>query len=1170
MSLKVFLLGQFKLKANDQNLNLPSRPAQSILAYLVLHPGVEHRREKLAALFWPETSDANARSYLRQALWRIRKSFTESSLSWRDYLQANDITIKFNPQSDYWLDAAQLLSAHETMPASDMIEVIKLYKGELLPGFYEDWIVLERDHINSAYQQKMERLLDCLVEEKQWDDVLTWSENWILHGYSPEPAYRAIMLAHAAKGDQSQVIATFQRCSEALQRELGVSPSLETQDLFEDLQAGKAVSKYKQRPSSPTKDSQPPFLLEDRPEVEERLFVARKSELIKFGEQLNDAVNHHGRVVFITGEAGSGKTSLLQECIHRIINDHQNIIVANGFCNAQSGIGDPYLPFREILELLTGDVESRWQAGAISNEHARLLWNLLPQAVQAILDVGTDLVDTFLSGAALLNRAMDCNICDRATIDDLILLVNKKVAGETNPNLLQQNLFNQYTKVLQFLAQKQTIVLILDDLQWADLGSISLLFHLGRQISGCKILIIGTYRPEEIALEVSGERHPLLPVINELQRIHGDIFINLEETDNLDFIKSIIDSEPNLLNPSFKEMLYKQTRGHPLFTIELLRGLQERGDLIQNEGGSWIEGPDLAWDTMPGRVEAVIAERIGRLSGSMQQTLRIASVEGETFTAEILAQVQEMDNMNILSCLSSDLERKHRLVKAQSIQRVNGQLLSMYKFQHILFQKYLYNSLDEIEKVHLHERVGSALENLYKDSQEKSNISPALARHFHEAKLLDKEIDYLHQAGERALLMSAYQEAINHLTRSLDLLMTYPETRERMERELALQLCLGQAMIGPVGYGPEVEALYIRARELSEILDQKNTLCQVLHQLSVLHFVIAEYQVGLNYGKECLSLAEEICDPLLTAIANWHLGFISFNLGNIKTSLDHLKPVTRLYKSGQFHRTFVALRGSDAGISAMAYEALCLWILGYKDQANKIGQEVIDLANEINHPFSIADALCFAGCWLSSLEYDTEKLLLYSTWLRDIALENNLAGWSGSGITFYGEALTRRGQIEEGINEIRKGIENQLSVHVRSTLICSQRSIAEALLTANQFDKGLDIIDEALELLNKTGEHLWEAELFRIQAQLLLEVGKEKEAENSFKNSIDIAGKQEAKSFELRSTIGLANLWHKQGRQVEACQALKEITAWFTEGFSSIDYQNAKSLLHDLEGMKME
>jgi ABC-type oligopeptide transport system substrate-binding subunit len=315
------------------------------------------------------------------------------------------------------------------------------------------------------------------------------------------------------------------------------------------------------------------------------------------------------------------------------------------------------------------------------------------------------------------------------------------------------------------------LVLVLDDLQWADAGSISLLFHLGRHLAGNRILVVGAYRPEQVALGRDGQRHPLEAVLNEFQRRCGDITVNLGQGDSRGFVEDFLDTEPNRLGVAFREMLCRQTRGHPLFTVELLRGMQERGDLIRDCDGRWVEGPALDWETLPPKVEAVIAERIGRLDEPLQAALRAASVEGEAFTAEVVARVQAVDEGEMVTSLSGELDRRHRLLRAQGILRIDGQRLSTYRFRHMLYRKFLYNSLDPVERAHLHEDVGNTLEALYGGQVgATAAIAGQLAWHFQEAGIAGKAITYLTEAGDRARGLYAYQEAIGLYERAVALL----------------------------------------------------------------------------------------------------------------------------------------------------------------------------------------------------------------------------------------------------------------------------------------------------------------------------------------------------------------------------------------------------------------
>ena len=174
-----------------------------------------------------------------------------------------------------------------------------------------------------------------------------------------------------------------------------------------------------------------------------------------------------------------------------------------------------------------------------------------------------------------------------------------------------------------------------------------------------------------------------------------------------------MDTESNRLGASFREQLVRHTEGHPLFTVELLRGLEERGDLVRDAGGFWVQRSPVHWETLPVRVEAVIAERIGRLPASCQALLTAASVEGEEFTAEVAAHVLNLKESEVVQCLSDTLGHRHRLVTAVSLRRLDTQKLSRYRFRHNLFQQYLYHRLDTVRRAHLHEAVGNSLEWLY-------------------------------------------------------------------------------------------------------------------------------------------------------------------------------------------------------------------------------------------------------------------------------------------------------------------------------------------------------------------------------------------------------------------------------------------------------------------------
>lgn len=320
--LEIRLLGQFNLRRNGTPLSLASRPAQSLLAYLVLNPGVSHRREELAGLLAPDLDEGSARNVLRHALWRIRKTLGQDPTTGQDYLNATDLAVTFDATSHYWLDAAVVTArVPPDAPREVLVAALEVYAGDLLPGFYDDWIFLERKRIETAFESKMRLWLERQAGAGCWDDVLEWGERWIALGHSPESAYRALMLAHAARGDGSRVTSVYQRCAEDLRNGLGVGPAKSTQQLYEQLVHGEGIPVFTQAQvlalpapipaavvSLPPSPGPPPFKgLEPFDVGDACLFFGREA----LTAQLVDYLQRR-RLLIVVGASGCGKSSLVR------------------------------------------------------------------------------------------------------------------------------------------------------------------------------------------------------------------------------------------------------------------------------------------------------------------------------------------------------------------------------------------------------------------------------------------------------------------------------------------------------------------------------------------------------------------------------------------------------------------------------------------------------------------------------------------------------------------------------------------------------------------------------------------------------------------------------------------------------------------------------------------
>lgn len=306
--LEVRLLGMFEVKYKKKTVSVSSRPAQSLFAYLILNAGTSHRREKLAGMLWPDSLEETARDNLRHALWRIRKALG-SSASTR-FLHADDLTISFKATADYWLDTAALEKLDDGASVDESMAVLSAYQGELLPGFYDDWVVLEREHLYSLFEHHMARLMSLLRDEKRWLDILDWAERWISLGQKPEPAYRALMSAHAAKGDMSKVAATYGRCERSL-KEFGIEPSEQTRTLYIRLKEGKET--FEPGPVIPEKEKRTDAPKTNLP-VPLTSFIGREREV----EQIIKLLSKN-RLLTLTGSGGVGKTRLAIQAANKLI-----------------------------------------------------------------------------------------------------------------------------------------------------------------------------------------------------------------------------------------------------------------------------------------------------------------------------------------------------------------------------------------------------------------------------------------------------------------------------------------------------------------------------------------------------------------------------------------------------------------------------------------------------------------------------------------------------------------------------------------------------------------------------------------------------------------------------------------------------------------------------------
>jgi len=1198
-TLSLSLIGPFQLSADGQPPpRFDSAKVRALLAFLAVESARPHSREALAGLLWPEQPERAARHSLSQAISNLRQILGDHR-GGSCCLDAGRDALRFNPGGPCAVDLLAVdallngCAAHGPRPqpacprcADLLARGVEQIGGGFLEGFsladappFEGWLQQQRGRLARRQLEALHTLGEHELACGNAERARQWARCQIELDVLHEPGHRQLMQAYARSGLRAAALRQFHECARALEAELGVPPADETQELYELIKEHSlpppsppaAVSPAEQAGRSGRAGADPAGAAGEGP-----LFVGREAELLRLDGLLALALAGQGQVAFVTGETGAGKTALLQEFARRAARADERVLVVSGNCNAHTGRGDPYLPFREVLGVLAGDVETGRSQCLAPAVQAPRLRAAIPAVAETIAQQGPDLVGTFVAGPPLVARAaalLPAALAGGVSRGELarahggwLARLEELAARRTAPPPEQVRLFEQVAAVLTALAGGRPLVLLLDDLQWADAGSAGLLFHLGRALAASPILVVGAYRPEEVSRGRENARHPLDAVVNELRRIFGHPALELDGGDAAEvrrFVDALLDAAPNTLGPGFRQALLQQTSGHPLFTVELLRDMQSRGDLVRDREGRWCEGPSLDWERLPARVEGAIAERVAQLDEAERELLLVAAVEGPSFTAEVVAHVQSAESRAVVRRLSGELDRRHRLVCAQGVRQVGQRRLATYSFRHILFQRYLYGRLDQVERAYLHEEVGRALEGLYGEQTEQ--IAVELAHHFHQAGDLARAIRYLRRAGDRAMSMAAYEEAVALFGRAIELVTALPPGPARDEQELTLQVARAVPLAGTRGYAhPDVERSYARARALCRTADPSPELFATLWGLFSYYLVRGEERPMRELAAQLGQLARAASDPALHMVGHWAMGVTSLYAGDPAAARAHLEQMAG--RHGQGDESAAVLFATDPIVACHFWMSWALWLLGRPDEAIGRSYEALALAERLGHPFSMAYAL-FTGTALLQFRREPQAALGWAEATIGLASRHGFSFFQGLGTVFRGWAMAEQGRANEGLALMEEGVAAARATGARIGLPHMLALLAEARGRRGDPALGLQLVDEALSLAEATGERHYQAELFRLRGVLLQGAPGRAGAdtpEACLRRAVELARAQGAVSLELRAAVSLCRLLVAAGRASEGRGALLACYARFEEGFDTPDLLEARALIEQL------
>ena len=863
--------------------------------------------------------------------------------------------------------------------------------------------------------------------------------------------------------------------------------------------------------TGPTDDSAPAAV------VARRTTVGREAERAELRASFARAAAGESAFLTITGEPGLGKTMLVEDFLAELEVSPLRPVVARGRCSERLAGSEAYLPVLEALD------------------------NLLKQkSGESFAELMKSSAPTWYFHVATLTP-------DASSTEQL----RENVRGAS-----QERIKRELAALLQQISQVRPVVLFFDDLHWADVSTIDLLNYLAIHFDTVRLLVLGTYRPSEMAVA----QHPFLQVRSELQTrgVLSEMMLEFLDRDDVERYLAIEFPEHEFPR-ALGDLVHARTEGNPLFMADLLRYLKDR-HAITRDGGRWsLVGTvaDVERD-LPESVRSMIVRKIDRLDEADRRLLIAASVQGPEFDSAVVSEALEMAAEEVEDRLER-LDRIHFFVKPAGEEEFADRTLTLrYRFVHVLYQNMLYASLQPTRRASLSGRVAAAIVRHQGDQSPAGAAQLAIlfegARDFRSAAA-----QYLEAARHAATLL-AFREAVSLSRRGLKCVQALPEDPGRVQQELGLQLILGLSLRSIQGWAaPEVEKVYTRARYLCQELGDTPELFPVLWGLTLYHAIRGDLRVFQPLAEQLIAQATETKQQPYLVAAHQMMASVNEFLGNTVASSDHFEQAIALYRPEQ-HLAFIARFGIDPGMIALTLSVRPLWFLGFPDRSLARIHETVTRARALKHPISIVFAVCLAEN-VHLLRGEASEAAALGDEMIAICREYGLAQEVEWGRSFQGLALADLGRAEEGVKQLKDSLAVQERISAGLLKPTFLAHLAEALLKAGRFEEGLHAIDEGFDASEQGLERYYVAELHRLRAELMQRVGDTAGAEASYREAIGFARTQGARSLELRALTGLVRLLHGTEREQDARQALSAVYETFTEGHATRDLREAAAVL---------
>jgi len=838
--------------------------------------------------------------------------------------------------------------------------------------------------------------------------------------------------------------------------------------------------------------------------------VGRESEVTLLLERWAQVKDGHGQVVLLSGDAGIGKSRLVQMLKDHVVNE----LHMRWECRSLEYYQNTALfPLTDLFQRLL-----RFQTEETPDEKFGKLEHALSQ-YRPPLEESVQLFARLLSVPVPENHYPQLNL---------------------SPQRQRQKTLETLVAILQELAERHPVLFILEDLHWTDPSTLEFLNLVIEQIPTTSILTVFTCRPtfqpswshRSYVTEVSVTRLAQPQVARMVERVAGG--------------KTFPDE--------VLQQIVQRTDGVPLFIEEMTKTVLESGVLKETPEHYELAG-SLTTLAIPSTLHDSLMARLDRLM-TAKGIAQLGAVMGRQFPYAWLQAVSQLD--------AATLQRElGRLVEAELVYQRGLPPLATYTFKHALIQDAAYQSLLKSTRQQYHQRIAQVLEAQFLETTE--GQPELLAHHYTEAGLPEQAVPYWHRAAQRAAERSAHVEALAHLRQGLALLQTLPETPQRLQREVDVLIAMGASLLAVKGYAAaEVRETYTDAQQLCHHLEDPYQLFPVLRGLHMHYHVRAQLQTAHTLGEQLLALAQQVQDAAMLVAAHRALGVTLYQLGAVASAHTHLAQGIALYDSQQ-HRAAALLYGDDSGVVCHSFAALTLWIRGYPEQGLVRSQEAVTLAQQCAHPLSLSFVLTFTAVF-HQLRREGRATQERAEATIVLATEQGFPLWVAVGSVLRGWTLAQQGEAQEGIKQMHQGLRAHRGIGAELLRPYFLALLADVHGTLGEPEAGLTALTEALTLAETTGERWYESEMHRLKGALLLQQSSDNatEAESCFHHAIHIACSQQAKSLELRAATSLARLWQQQGKRPEAHDLLAPVYSWFTEGFDTADMQEAKALLDAL------